>query len=148
MDELLDQKIEKRITETIRKLKKRRTEANSKDQGLDRSFTKPEIAQQRTSQTNQGQQIPQTRNMGTYSKRAKSGLGAGISKNDMVIPQGKKMDTLIDKVQEFQDLAVQISEGYLGDIGEFSKDLNQRKMNNQTIEYLQLDPGIRVTLMI
>lgn len=63
-----------------------------------------------------------------------------VHNRDLELTQSQKVDILIDKVQEFQDLVVDIGEDYFGQLGEFSKDLSQRKMVKLGFEYLNLNP--------
>jgi len=67
-----------------------------------------------------------------------------LASEDLSIPQSKKIDDLVDKVQEFQDLVISLGQGYVGDLGEFSKELAERNLVKLSLEYLNLNPEVKV----
>ena len=113
------------------------------DLDLDPSVTEP-VQQGTVNESTRPLQIKpkNARNQPQSSQtlKKKSNLIKKVKNEDLELTKSQKVDILISKVQDFQDLVVDIGEDYFGQLGEFSKDYLQRKMVKLGFEFLNLNP--------
>lgn len=138
VEEVLDQKIEKGILETIKKLKKQRSMPNSGNK------VNLGIQAHDSTQLQKKSKNPFKKIAGGNKTKTRIEVRKNLASEDPSIPQSKKIDNLVDKVQEFQDLVISLGQGYVGDLGEFSKELTQRNLVKLSLEYLNLNPEVKV----
>ena len=128
IDDVIDLKIEKGIDAVHRKLRKDSSMSRGKESEKSGLLSSNEVKQKPSGHTHKARALapllPRNKPLAKPSKK-KSVVGSWqvgalnslkLSKKDLEIPQAQKIDILIQKAQEFQDLATKLGEGYVGDI--------------------------------